>query len=107
MVRNDYAKKYYLEHKEYFIDYRLKHKEHKKICNREYHKKNTKSRYVKYIGVTVCSKCGKKGYMELWRTVNEKTGSFYNFLSVDHTIVVNHKQIHVGRCYNGNRSKKI
>lgn len=87
---NEYARRYYaLRRKPYCKEYA----------------RNVHTRSAGYVGVCVCPRCGCKGYAELRRQVNDKTGvqhrSLVLFVQHHHTEHVNgvKKTVYDRGCY--------
>lgn len=70
---------------------------------REYNRLYMKTKYLKYLGVTICSNCGLKGYASLMYQQNIKTGvSTKPYLMIIHQHTnENHKTVHDRTCYGG------
>ena len=56
---------------------RIRRVTHKKEIA-EYKRKFEKKVYAGYIGICVCPKCGRRGYMELQKSFHLLTGTIYN-----------------------------
>lgn len=68
----------------------------------EYSRLFMTTKFLKYVGVTICERCGLKGYSKLRRQVNTKTGaSGKPYLIVEHQHWENGKTVHDKSCYIG------
>ena len=65
-----------------------------------------RNRYVRYAGVCVCPKCGKKGYEYHQRRINLKTGTEHKILAyIHHQHTENKKTVYENSCYIGTVEK--
>jgi hypothetical protein len=66
-------------------------------------KRIVKTSFLKYLGICICPKCGKKGYKKLVQAFHSttKTISVYHSVLHQHTVHINgkHKTIYDGNCY--------
>jgi hypothetical protein len=89
---------------EYRRRYYQKFREEAQENQNEYRRRFRKNEYDHYVGVVTCPKCGKRGYAEVRRNVNVKTGHVRcKWLQVLHhyTEYPSRKTVYTGHCYIG------